>query len=87
MTNGLVEIGLVSVSIVLGILALPAWVIGAMVGMSLAWWGFVHHARFGAMLKAGPAGALGTLLLTLVVMGIGHAIGYGFGRALHAVLG
>jgi hypothetical protein len=87
MTNALVEIGLISVSVVLGLIGQPIWVVAVIVGVSGLWWGFVHHKRFAAMVKAGPAGAIGSLALALAVMGIGHLVGFGLGGAFHKILG
>lgn len=87
MTNGMVEIGLISVSVVLGLIGLPIWVIGVMVAVSLLWWAFVHHIRFAGMLKAGPVRALGNFVLALFVMALGHAFGFILGGAFHAIMG
>lgn len=87
MTNALIEIGLISVSVVLGIIGLPIWIIAVMVCVSLSWWGFVHHARFARMVEADPLGALGSLVLALLAMTLGHSIGYGLGYIFHSILG
>jgi hypothetical protein len=87
MTNAMIEIGLISVSVVLGIGGLPIWVVAVMVGVSLSWWVFVHHKRFGAMLHASAFGAFGSLALALFAMTIGHGIGFTLGLSFHAILG
>lgn len=87
MTNALVEVGLISVSVVLGILGLPASVVAMMVGVSLAWWVFVHRARFASMFRAKALGGLGTLALALTLMVVGHIVAYVLGGAFRAIMG
>lgn len=87
MTNALVEIGLFSVSVVLALIGYPIWVVGIMVGVSAAWWAFVHLARFGVMLRTGPFTAMGRLLMALVVIAVAHIIAYGLGYMFHGILG
>jgi hypothetical protein len=57
-----------------------------MVGISLALWGFIHHARLGSMVRSGGLGALGSLVLALALMILGHGVGYGLGGAFHAIM-
>jgi sterol desaturase/sphingolipid hydroxylase (fatty acid hydroxylase superfamily) len=87
MTNALVEIGLISVSVVLGIAGLSPWVIVVMVGVSLAWWAFVHTNRLSTMMKSGTLGAVGQVGLTLLALVGGHGVGFALGGAFHAILG
>jgi hypothetical protein len=87
MTNALVEIGLFSVTVVLGLIGYPIWAAGIMIAFSAAWWAFVHHARFGNMLKAGPLKAIGSLVVALVVVAVAHLIAYGLGSAFHGLMG
>jgi hypothetical protein len=83
----MIEIGLISVSVVLGIIGLPIWVVLVMVGVSLGWWGFVHASRLGDMIQAGFLGALGRFALTLLALFIGHGIGFALGGVFHAMMG
>jgi hypothetical protein len=87
MTNALVEIGLISVSVVLGLMGFPIWIVAVMIGVSSLWWAIVHHKRFSAMLEAGALGAIGSLAVAFVVLGFGHFVGYGLGGAFHKILG
>jgi hypothetical protein len=87
MTNAMIEIGLISVSVVLGILGLSPWAIILMVGVSLLWWGFVHRARLQAWLQASVAESAGKLAIALVSVLCGHFVAFGFGAAMHAMMG
>jgi hypothetical protein len=87
MTNALVEIGLISVTVVLGLIGLPIWVVAMMVGVSSAWWVIVHHKRFAAMLATAAGKAIGSVLVALLVMVFAHLIAYGVGGAFHSILG
>jgi Zn-dependent protease len=86
MTNALIEVGLISVSVVLGLIGSPIWVVAVMVGISLAWWGYVHHVRLWSKVRSGGFGALGNLILAMAVMILGHGVGYGLGGAFHAIM-
>lgn len=83
----MVEIGLISVSVVLGIAGLSAWAIAFMVGVSLLWWFFVHNGRLRTWLSDSVAKSLGRLALVLVSVLVGHFVAFGFGAAMHAMLG
>jgi hypothetical protein len=87
MTNGLVEIALISVSVILGLSGLPFWSVAVMVGVSGVWWGFVHHRRIADMVRTVPTRAFGSLLLALLVVAIGHTLSFVLGGAFHTILG
>jgi hypothetical protein len=87
MTNGLVEIGLISITVILAIAGFSIWVVAIMVGVSASWWGIVHHRRFANLVSATPAKAIGSLVVALLVMGFAHLVGFGLGGAFHAILG
>ncbi len=86
-TNGLVEIGLISVSILLGALGLPFWVIAIMVSVGLGWWGFVHAGRLRAVVSGGALSALGNLAVALMAISFGHIVAFGLGSAFHTIMG
>jgi hypothetical protein len=86
MTNAIIEVGLISVSVVLGLIGSPIWVVAVMVGVSLAWWGYVHHARLWTMVRSGDLRALGSFVTALALMILGHSVGFGLGGAFHAIM-
>jgi hypothetical protein len=86
MTNAMVEIGLISISLVLGVMGLSAWAIVAMVGVSLLWWAFVHRGRIAQRLKVSMAKSIGQFAVVLVAVMCGHFVAFGFGAAFHAML-
>lgn len=85
--NGLVEAGLVAATLVLAIFGLSWWAAGVMIALASSWWGFVHRHRVRGMLRANPAKAIGTLALAIVFIVFVHGLGFGFGAALHALIG
>ena len=87
MTNALVEVGMIIASVVIGVLALSLWFVVIMVGVNLIWWGIVHRKRLKAMVQVKLIRAIRTLGLAVSMMTLGHAIGYGLGRALGGVTG
>ena len=85
--NALVEAGLVTASLVgaLAGLGLSWWGCGAAAG--LAWWLFVHAHHLVTMLRENTVKAVGTTVFTLLVLGFGHGLAYGFGLALRTLVG
>jgi hypothetical protein len=87
MTNALAEIGLILVSVALGILGQPIRVIAVMVSLHLLWWGFVHRERLRTMMENGLLGGLVTLATALGAMLLGHGLGFGLGSTFRGILG
>ena len=85
MTNALVEISLISISVVLGLMGFKLWVVLAMVGISLSWWGFVHRQRLSAINNAGKA--FSSFALAVLALAVGHFVAFGLGGAFHSLLG
>jgi sterol desaturase/sphingolipid hydroxylase (fatty acid hydroxylase superfamily) len=76
MTNAMVEVGLIFVSLVLGIMGLSAWAIVVMVGIGLSWWAFVHRGRIAQRLKASVAKSVGQFAVVLVAVICGHFVAF-----------
>jgi hypothetical protein len=87
MTNALAEIGLILVSVAMGILGQPIWVIVVMVGLNVLWWGYVHRKRLRTIMENGLFGGLSTLAMALGAMLLGHGLGFGLGHVFHGILG
>jgi hypothetical protein len=87
MTNGLVEVGLISVSVLIGLLGVGFIGLGVMIGGATIWWAFVHHGRFAVLFEASALGALGQGLVALIVLVIGHGLSFVLGRAFRSILG
>lgn len=87
MTNGLVEVGLILASLVLGGLT-SAWLgLGVMVTIGFAWWAFVHRGRLQAMFNNNAVGAMGQVGLGLGMLALGHSLAFVLGRAFATLLG
>jgi hypothetical protein len=86
-TNALVEAGLILATVMLGLLGLTPFALGAMVGVALLWWGFVHSAKIASMFAKGPAGALGSAVLAWVLIVIVHGFAFALGGAFHSLMG
>jgi hypothetical protein len=87
MTNGLVEVGLILASVIMGAFGAGYLSFGVMIALAVFWWAYVHHGRFAGMLKASAFGALGKGLVAMIVLVIGHGLGFLLGRAFRAMLG
>jgi hypothetical protein len=85
--NALVEAVLVSTTILLAILGVSWWAAPVMMGVAMIWWGFVHRHRVAGMVRASLPQTLGTLALALGLIVLVHGVGFGFGAALHALIG
>jgi hypothetical protein len=86
-TNAFVEVGLVSVSILLALCGLGPSIIAIMTGVSMVWWLYVHGSRLVGMIRASALKTAGSALLAVVVTGIAHGIGFGFGAVLRSIIG
>jgi hypothetical protein len=87
MTNGLVEVGLISLSVMLGLLGVGYVALVVMIGVAVIWWVFVHGSRFVDIFKASALRGLGQGLVTMIVLTIGHSLGFILGRAFRGILG
>jgi hypothetical protein len=86
MTNAMVEIGLISVSVVLSLIGLPAGVIGMVAGAAMAWWLIVHNVRFNALIKSAPLKAISSFAIAILVIGVVHGLAFGLGYAFHSMM-
>jgi hypothetical protein len=87
MTNGLVEIGLMSASVLLGFVQMPVWALGMMIMTALVWWSFVHHRRWLGMVQTAPTKALGAFMVAILLTTFGHGVGFFLGGASAQILG
>ncbi|MCE2889820.1 MAG: hypothetical protein O9270_14990 [Aquidulcibacter sp.] len=85
--NALVEAGLASTTILLALFGLPWWPAAVMMMLAAVWWGFVHRHRVAGMVRASLPQTLGTVALALGLIVLVHGVGFGFGAALHALIG
>lgn len=83
LTNACVEVGLICLTILLGVLGWPVWAMGGMIAVSLIWWGFVHQKRLQGMAALKAFGGIGVAALMLA---IGHAIAFFLGAAINPML-
>ena len=85
--NALVEAILVSTTILLAMFGVSWWAAPVMMAVATVWWVIVHKRRVAGMVRASLPQASGTVALALVVIVFAHSVGFGFGAALHALIG
>jgi len=85
--NGMVEAGLVSTNLLLGLCGLSWWVSLVMMAVAILWWTLVHRNRLIGMVRASWGQTVANVALAVVLIGLGHGLGFGFGAALHALIG
>lgn len=85
--NVLVEAVLVSTTLLIAMFGVPWWAALVMMVVAIIWWGIVHRRRVAGMVRASLPQAIGTMAVALAVIVFVHGVGFGFGAALHALMG
>jgi hypothetical protein len=85
--NALVEAVLVTITILLAIFGVSWWAAPVMMAVATVWWAIVHRRRVAGMVRASLLQTSGTVALALVLVVLVHSVGFGFGAALHALIG
>ncbi len=86
-SNGVVEASLASTTILLALFGLSLWAAIVMMILATIWWAFVHRRRVSGMVHASLGRAIGTTAMALILIAVVHGVGFGFGAALHALIG